>query len=257
LGIAHLLEINKIAQPRKGNKNMKFYNQAIIAGVVAVALTGPAGAASAAQTSSAAVKVDDSAIESRVTGSLERSSLAPRDIDVDVDKGVVTLTGTVRTEAERAAAETMTQGPGVSRVINNIEVDPEVDESKVDKAAAATKSGLNKAVDATVTAGEKAKEGVQKGLGKTEEGVGKAANKTSEAVGKAGDKMTDGSITTGVKTELSGEQLLKESAIDVDTKNEVVTLRGTVPSAAARARAETIAANTKGVARVVNELVVR
>ena len=98
---------------------------------------------------------------------------------------------------------------------------------------------------------------MQKGVGKTEEGVGKAAEKTSDAVGKAGDKMTDASVTTGVKTGLTGEPLLRESAIDVDTNDHVVTLKGTVASAAAKARAAAIAAETKGVTRVVNQLLVR
>ena len=169
----------------------------------------------------------------------------------------MTLTGTVRTEAERASAGRMAEGPGVMRVTNNIEVNPKVDESKLDKAADKTKAGLNKAVDATAKAAGKTKQGVKKGVGATEKGVGKAAEKTSEGIGKAGEKMTDASITTGVKTELTGEPLLKESAIDVDTSNQVVTLRGTVPSDAAKARAATVASNAKGVARVVNELVVR
>jgi len=202
--------------------------------------------------------VDDSTIESRITTSLKNNSaLAPRNIDVDVDKGVVTLTGTVRTEAERANAARLAQGTGVVRVINNIEVNPKVDESKLDNAADKTKSGLNKAVDATAKAAGKTKEGVKKGVGKTEEGVGKAAGKTSDAVGKAGDKMSDASVTTGVKTGLSGEPLLKDSAIDVDTVDHVVTLKGTVASAAAKARAAAIAADTKGVTRVVNQLLVK
>jgi hyperosmotically inducible periplasmic protein len=238
---------------------MKFFNQAIVAGVVAVALVAPARGASAGQTSSAAaVKVDDSTIESRITASLKKdSALAPRNIDVDVDKGVVTLTGTVRTEAERANAGRLAQGTGVTRVINNIEVNPKVDESKLDNATEKTKAGLNKAVDATGKAAEKTKEGVKKGVGKTEEGVGKAAGKTSDAVGKAGDKMTDASITTGVKSGLTGEALLRDSSIDVDTNDHVVTLKGTVASDAAKTRAAAIAADTKGVTRVVNQLLVK
>jgi osmotically-inducible protein OsmY len=239
---------------------MKLLNDVVVAGAVAmVVFAGQARVASAGQTTSAAaVKVDDSTIESRITASLKKNSaLAPRDIDVDVDKGVVTLTGTVRTEAERASAGQLGQVTGVTRVINNIEVNPKVDESKLDNAADKTKSGLNKAVDATAKAAGKTKEGVKKGVGKTEEGVGKAADKTSSAVGKAGDKMTDASVTTGVKTGLTGEPLLRDSAIDVDTLDHVVTLRGTVVSAAAKARAAAIAADTKGVTRVVNQLLVK
>lgn len=238
---------------------MKF-NDVVVAGLVAGAvLAGPVRGASAAQTTSpAAMKVDDSTIQSSIEETLKKnSSLAPRDIDVEVDKGVVTLTGEVRTAADKAAAGRLAQVNGVTRVSNQIEVNPKIDESKLDAAANKTKSGLNKAVDATVKAAEKTKEGVQKGVGKTEQGLGKVAEKTSDAVGKAGDKMTDASVTTGVKSGLTGEALLRDSAIDVDTTNHVVTLRGTVASAAAKARAAAIAADSKGVTRVVNELVVR
>jgi hyperosmotically inducible periplasmic protein len=239
---------------------MKLFNDVVVAGAVAmVVLAGPARVASAGQTTSAAAaKVDDSTIESQVTTSLKKdSALAPRHIDVDVDKGVVTLTGTVRTEGERASAGRLALSSGVTRVINNIEVNPKVDESKLDHAADKTKAGLNKSVDATAKAAEKTTEGVKKGVGKTEEGLGKAADKTADAVGKAGHAMSDASVTSGVKTGLSGEALLRDSAIDVDTQNHVVTLRGTVASDAAKARAATIAADTKGVTRVVNELLVK
>jgi osmotically-inducible protein OsmY len=98
---------------------------------------------------------------------------------------------------------------------------------------------------------------VQKGVGKAEEGVGKAADKTAEAVGKAGDKIGDMSITTRVKGGFSGEKMLRDTAIDVDTTDHVVTLKGTVGSTAAKARAGEIARAIDGVTRVVNQLVVR
>ena len=53
------------------------------------------------------------------------------------------------------------------------------------------------------------------------------------------------------------EKLLKGSNIDVDTKDHVVTLKGTVRSDAAKARAVEIARNTEGVVNVVNQLVVK
>ena len=57
---------------------MKFYSNAVMAGLVAViGLTAPVQQASAAQTTSAAAKVDDDAIESRINNSLEKSPLAP------------------------------------------------------------------------------------------------------------------------------------------------------------------------------------
>jgi osmotically-inducible protein OsmY len=204
------------------------------------------------------VTVDDGTLQSRIAANLKKSaSLAPRDIDVDVKQGVVTLTGTVRTATEKARAGRLAEVSGVTGVNNGIEVDPKIDQSKIDAAGEKTKTGLTKAVDATVNAAKKTKEAVQKGVGKSEQGVGKAADKTSDAVGKFGDKMSDTSVTTRVKAGFSGEKMLQDTAIDVDTTDHVVTLRGTVASNAAKARAGEIASSTDGVTRVVNQIVVR
>ena len=69
--------------------------------------------------------------------------------------------------------------------------------------------------------------------------------------------LTDGWITTKVSAKFVDETLLKDSNINVDTDDGVVTLRGPVASDAAKARAATIARSTEGVTRVVNQLVVR
>jgi hyperosmotically inducible protein len=176
---------------------------------------------------------------------------------VNVNDSVVTLKGEVRTAEEKTRAGRLAQIKGVARVDNRIEVNPDIDRSKVDAATDKTKSGVNKAVDATGAAAQKTAEAVQKGVGKAEQGVGKAAEKTAESVGKAGDKVGDTSVTTRVKAGFSNETLLKETAIDVQTTDGVVTLRGTVGSDAAKARAAAIATGTDGVSRVVNLLIVK
>jgi hyperosmotically inducible periplasmic protein len=145
---------------------------------------------------------------------------------------------------------------GVTRVDNRIEVDSKIDQSKIDAAGEKTKTGLTKAVDATVHATKTTKEAVQKSVGKAEQGVGKAADKTSDAVGTVGDRANDTSVTSRVKATFSGEPLLEHTAIDVNTTDHVVTLRGTVASDAAKARAEEMARSTDGVTRVVNQIVV-
>src|SRR4029079_11717438 len=129
---------------------------------------------------------------------------------------VATLTGTVRTEEERARAGRLAKVSGVTRVTNNIQIDPKIDESKIDAAGEKTKTGLNKAVDATVNAAHKTKEAVQKGVSKSEEGVGKAADKTADAADSVGDKLSDAAVTTRVKAGLSDEQQLHDSSIDVE-----------------------------------------
>jgi osmotically-inducible protein OsmY len=230
----------------------------VAAGFVAVSLSVVApGRAMAAPQAASAAPVDDDALQARIAASLEKSaSLAPRHIDVDVDQGVATLTGTVRTVAEKTRAGQLARIRGVTRVDNQIEIDPAIDRSKLDTAGAKTKAGLGKAVDATVDAAKKTKTAVQKGTGKAGEGVAKAADKTSEAVGTAGDKVSDASLTTRVKGAFSDEKALANSSIDVSTTDGVVTLKGTVRSADARARAGVVAGGVKGVTRVINDLVV-
>jgi len=228
------------------------------AAILAAAGLGPWTVAQAAPQSSAAVVADDDVLESQIGASLKNDNeLAPRKLDVDVKRGVATLNGKVRTAEEKSRAGRLADVKGISRVNNAIEIDPKIDQSKIDAASDKTKSGVNKGVDASLNAADKAKEGAQKGVGKTEEGVGKAADKTASAIGKAGDKVTDTSITTRVKTSIAGEKLLQNSAIDVDTTEHVVTLKGTVPSDAAKARAGSIASGTSGVTRVVNQIVVK
>jgi hyperosmotically inducible periplasmic protein len=239
---------------------MSLFNDVLAVGLVGVVLVAVpvAGATAQKASTSAVAKADDSAIQSRIDANLKKSAtLAPRDIDVDVKQGVVTLTGSVRTAAEKAHAGQLASGSGVTRVDNRIEVDPKIDQSKIDTAAENTKAGVTKAVDATANAAEKTKKGVEQGIAKTEEGVGKAADKTSEGLGKVGDKLGDTSVTTRVKAGYSGEELLRDTSIDVETTDHVVTLRGTVASSAAKVRAGEIARRIDGVTRVVNELVVK
>ena len=103
-------------------------------------------------------------------------------------------------------------------------------------------------------AANKTAEGVDKAAEKTGEGVSKAADKTGGALAKTGDVIDDTWITTKVKSQYVGEDVLKGSDIDVDTKNNVVTLSGTVPTEVSRAAALRMARETKGVKRVVDNL---
>ncbi len=73
---------------------------------------------------------------------------------------------------------------------------------------------------------------------------------------KTGEKISDGWITTKLNWFFVGEDLLKDSKIDVDTKDNVVTLKGTVASQAGRARAVELAKATEGVKTVVNHLTI-
>ena len=95
------------------------------------------------------------------------------------------------------------------------------------------------------------------GAGKAIEATKQAGKETADVAKAAGAAVNDGWITAKLKTKFADEILLNGSDINVDTFDHVVTLKGTVRSADARARAEVIASGTEGVARVVNELVVK
>jgi osmotically-inducible protein OsmY len=142
----------------------------------------------------------------------------------------------------------------------------------VDKALDATKEGTATVIDETKQASEKTADATrniaQQTSDKTKEIAGQTADKTKEiavAVGSktkevvstTGEVITDGWITTKVSAKFVDETLLKGSNINVDTNNHVVTLKGTVGSDAAKARANAIASGTEGVTRVVNQLVVK
>jgi hyperosmotically inducible protein len=232
---------------------MKSFNNLLAVGLVGVALvaTSPGGASAGQQAaSSAAVKVDDSTLESRITASIKKNAtLAARDVDVDVSEGIVTLKGVVRTPGEKARASQLATITGVKEVRNELVVD------------AAAKSRTATAIDATKHAGKKTadvtKDVARKTGDKTKEIAGTTGNKTKEVVSATGEAITDGWITTKVKTKFVDETLLKGSDINVDTDDHVVTLKGTVTSSAGRVRAAEIAGGTEGVTRVINQLVVK
>ena len=68
---------------------------------------------------------------------------------------------------------------------------------------------------------------------------------------------SDATITAKVKSKFVADDQLKAHEINVDTKNGVVTLRGSVADPNAKDRATTVAREVEGVTSVNNELVVR
>jgi|SRR5579859_3095340 len=74
---------------------------------------------------------------------------------------------------------------------------------------------------------------------------------------KVGSFMDDSYITTAVKTKLLGDTGLKAFDIKVITENQVVTLKGTLPTEALRAQAITVAKSVGGVKDVISEIEVK
>jgi hyperosmotically inducible protein len=211
--------------------------------------------AASAQTSTAA-KVDDSTIKSRVETRLKNDATLKGDnIVVSVDKGVVTLSGTVHSNAQKDRAKELAKVSGVTDVDSKLEVES-TGPSTVDKAEAKTKDAAKATKDATKDAGKATKDATVKGAEKTKDAAAKTGEKTKDAVATTGEVINDAWITSKVSTDFVNEDTLKGSDINVDTKDHVVTLKGTVVSAAGKARAEEIAKTTKGVKRVVNTLTI-
>jgi len=228
--------------------------KALIAGAFALAIvTAVPASIYAATPQAAAVKPTDQTIDDQVENRIKNdSSLKKHTIVVTVDDGVVTLTGTVPTEAESAKAARIANVAGVTRVNNNLIVTKEVK----DDVKGTTGKAVEKTKDGAEKVGEKTKDGAEKVGEKTKDGAEKVGKETKEVLSKTGEVITDSWIVSRVHSKFVGEDLLKHSDINVDTKDHVVTLRGTVMSAAGRARAIEQAKEVEGVHKVVDQLTI-
>jgi hyperosmotically inducible periplasmic protein len=221
-----------------------------IAGTFAlVVVTAVPASMHAAVQQPAAVRPTDKTIDDEIESRMRNdASLKKHSIVVTVDNGVVTLTGTVPTEGDSAKAARLAKIDGVTRVNNNLIVSKEVKGTAGDAA--------EKTKDTAAAVGEKTKDGAEKVGKKTKDGAEKVGETTKEGLSKTGEVITDAWITSRVHSKFIGEDLLKDSDINVDTKDHVVTLRGTVPSAAAKSRAISQAKEVEGVKSVVDHLTV-
>jgi osmotically-inducible protein OsmY len=66
--------------------------------------------------------------------------------------------------------------------------------------------------------------------------------------------VSDDSIYDYVKRKLANDQVVKGGALEIDVKEGVVTLRGTVEAEQQRQKAERLAKKVKGVKKVINEI---
>lgn len=89
---------------------------------------------------------------------------------------------------------------------------------------------------------------------KTKDAVIKEAKSLGRTIGSG---ASDGWLWTKTRTELAAAEDLRDSTINVDVENAVVTLSGTVANAAQKARAAKIAESVEGVKSVQNKLTVK
>ena len=215
---------------------MNFPKFLAMTGVAAVLLVPATPSLSLAQTAAAtSVANDDSTLEHRAETAIKaQPTLKDQNIDVKVANKVVTLTGYVQTSSRKATAERAAKVNGVTRVDNQLVVEPKKGKGLDDKV-----------VDATKTVAKK-----------TEEGAKVVGEKTKDAAVATGANINDATINTKIHAKMVDEVSLKGSDVNVDVNNHVVTLKGTVASAAGKARAEEIARTTDGVRSVTNLLVI-
>lgn len=154
-------------------------------------------------------------------------------VDVDTRNGVVTLSGAVETATAKEQAIRITrETDGVRDVI---------DQLRVGEAAATFGS------DELKQEGREAAETVREAGREAADWAGNAADKTGAVV-------ADAAITSAVKAKLLADATVKGLQIDVDTDGGTVTLNGTVSSRAEANRAMTLARDTAGVKRVVDNM---
>jgi len=173
---------------------------------------------------SAGTVIDDASITASVkTALLADERTEGFDINVDTKSGHVVLKGGADSIDDRAAAAEIAQNvEGVVSIDNQIVVARDGSEARQE---------ANKAT---------------------------ASGEVREVADEAGDKIDDSWITAKVKSQLLADDDVKGLDIDVDTKANVVWLKGVVPSTAARNEAIAIARNTKGVRDVnAGKLVIR
>jgi len=196
---------------------IRTFAPAIVVTISAVALSAPAqaGQIGAVKDGWLVAKVHSEMIDEDV--------LAGSNIDVDVSHGVVTLQGTVPSEAARSRAVAVAKAnDGVKSVVDQLRIAP-------------------------------GKPGV---AAKTEAAAEKAADKTASAANKTGRAVDDGWIKSKIYAQYLAEwnTVLNDSDIDVDVKDNMVTLNGTVKSAEAKNKAVATAKSTDGVKSVRDNL---
>jgi hyperosmotically inducible periplasmic protein len=183
------------------------------------------------KTKAAAQKTGDTVTDAGITAAVKTKLLGDTKvgglkIDVDTKNGVVTLTGPVRTAAERTEAMRLARTTtGVKRVVNKL------------------------VVETTGTAGRDTTADIKDDAKQKADRAGAKAAETGEAT-------TDAAITGAVKSKLLGDTKVGGLDIDVDTKNNVVTLTGNVHSASQKTEAVRLARTTKGVKSVVDKLTI-
>ena len=222
---------------------MSYLNRSVSTFVLALLTVATVGVAAASQVST----IKDAWLVMKVHSEMvDEDVLSGSNIDVDVKNGVVTLQGTVPSEAARARAIAVAKAnDGVKSVTDQLRVVPGARAGTMDRAADKTERAGEKAAAKAERAGEKAADKAER-----------AGEKTAAAGRSTGRAIDDGWIKSKIYAQYMADwnTVLNDSDIDVDVSNNMVTLNGTVKSAEAKAKAVSIAKATDGVKGVKDNL---
>ena len=167
--------------------------------------------------------------DARITTSIQSKyfmddRIKGRHIAVTTNGGVVTLTGEIADDTERAEALLLARTTeGVNRVEDNLTI-------STAPAPASTAAPSTAAPASTAPAPS-------------------AAAKPTETA-----TDTDAALADRIKSQLASDNQVKSAPIEVTAKSGVVLLQGTVPTRAAKERALTVARGTDGVTQVVERI---
>ena len=228
-----------------------------------------------------AASATDGQIEDAAKASYNYRTVLEDRVNVAVKDGVVTLTGTVPDRDQKTIAEdTVSNLPGVTGVVDKINVEPEPPEQSdawialkvrmallthANVSAATTKvSVTNGVVVLSGPVDNLAQKELTELYAKDIDGV-KAVK--SELVVKSppaegnnhtiGDAIDDASITSQVKYELLAHRSTSALRTSVATKNGVVMIGGEAQSEAEKALVTKLASDIRGVQSVDNRMTVR
>ncbi len=212
-----------------------------LCGVVTLALTMTA----CAQTDAGVT----TAVKSKLTTD---DTVKAYQIDVDTKDRVVTLSGNVETPAAKERAVALARATdGVQNVVDNIRVAG--GNAAMPGEYPTTPAGRAAEGEARDEA-QDARDAARDAAGDAREGTRDAGRAVSEAGRDAGDTMSDAAVTAAVKSKFLADKEVGGLKIDVDTKDNVVTLTGTVSSTAEKTEAVRIARATDGVKSVRDNL---
>jgi len=220
----------------------------------------------------------DSKIEDAAKASYNYRTVLEDRVKVKANDGIVTLTGIVAdSELKSIAEDTVSNLPGVTRVDNQITLDPAIKEhsdgwiamklrtqllTRSNVSIASTKVDVkNGIVLLTGTADNMAQKELTELYAKEIEGVKSVRNelviKETAMAQTKGDAIDDASITTQVKYALLSHKSTSALKTKVTTTNGVVVITGVAANDAEKTLVGKLATSIRGVKSVTNDMTVK